>query len=124
MIIGNKQSIAFQVAEFDGSKMREVDIWVGGERVTYIDNLAYLPQFIASLKRELDCIERGDIFDEYIALPLGPTTDAVSAKFSIDGKEIKLNCMLGNGNRARAVLPVFEIVENYKQCIEVLSQNE
>ena len=83
MIIGSKQSIAFEVAEFDGSNMREVDIWVGGERVTYIDNLVYLPQFIASLKRELDCIESGDISDDYIALPLGPTTDDVSARFSI-----------------------------------------
>ena len=123
MIIGNKQSIAFEVAEFDGSNMREVDIWVGGERVTYIDNLAYLPQFIASLKSELDYIERGDISEEYIALPLGPTTDAVSAKFYIDGKEIKLNCLLGNGNRANAALPVIEATDYYKRCIEVLSKN-
>ncbi len=123
MIIGNKQSIAFEVAEFDGSNMREVDIWVGGELVTYIDNLAYLPQFIASLKRELDCIERGDISDEYIALPLGPTTDDVSAKFSINGKEIKLNCLLGNGSRANGALPVTEVTDYYKHCIEVLSQN-
>lgn len=123
MIIGNKQSIAFEVSEFDGSNMREVDIWVGGERVTYIDNLVYLPQFIASLKRELDCIESGDISDDYIALPLGPTTDYVSAKFSIDGKVIKLNCLLGNGNRVNAVLPMIEVTDYYKRCIEVLSQN-
>ena len=123
MIIGNKQSIAFEVAEFDGSNMREVDIWVEGKLVTYIDNLAYLPQFIASLKRELDCIERGDITDEYIALPLGPTTDDVSAKFSIDGKNINLNCLLGNGGRANAALPVTEVTDYYKRCIEVLSQN-
>ena len=123
MIIGNKQSIAFEVAEFDGSNMREVDIWVEGKLVTYIDNLVYLPQFIASLKRELDCIERGDITDEYIALPLGPTTDDVSAKFSIDGKNINLNCLLGNGGRANAALPVTEVTDYYKRCIEVLSQN-
>jgi hypothetical protein len=123
MIIGSKQSIAFEVAEFDGSNMREVDIWVGGERVTYIDNLVYLPQFIASLKRELDCIESGDISDDYIALPLGPTTDDVSARFSIAGTEIRLNCLLGNGNRANAALPVIEVIDYYNRCIEVLSQN-
>ncbi|WP_394148443.1 hypothetical protein [Shewanella atlantica] len=123
MIIGNKQTIAFVIGEFGGPNMREVDIWVGGELVTYIDNLAYLPQFIASLKRELDCIEHGDISDEYIALPLGPTTDDVSAKFSVDEKIFRLNCLLGNGNRITGTLPVIEVVDYYKRCIEVLSQN-
>lgn len=94
-----------------------------GKPVTYIDSLAYSPQFIASLKRELDCIERGDINDEYIALPLGPATDDVSAKFYIDGKNINLNCLLGSGGRGNAALPVTEVTDYYNRCIEVLSQN-
>lgn len=122
MIIGDKDRFAFEIGDVCDVNIQKVDIWVAGILVTYVDNLVYIPQFIASLERELVFIENGEISDDYIALQLGPTTDNISSRFSITDVKLYVTCVLDSGNTIETSLPTKDMVTYYKTCISKLDE--
>ena len=118
--IGNKNKLAFVVENSLKNGLLEVNIWVNNELITYIDNMAYLPQFIASLEREYNCIENKEINENYVFFNFGATTDAVEARAIIEKENIKLSCKLNNGKTINTLLPVSQLVSIYKETINKL----
>lgn len=118
--IGNKRKLAFVVGDKRENKLQEVNIWVNNELISYVDNMVYLPQFIESLKSEVSKIEKKEINKDHHFFNLGPTTDAVEAKLSIENKEIILKCNLDNGKKLKALLLSSELISIYKETISEL----
>lgn len=60
MIIGSKDSVAFEIGGVVQGQagLRLVDIWLSGLRVTYADNIAYLPSFVCRLEHDLASFSR------------------------------------------------------------------
>ena len=118
--ISNKNELAFVVDNSLKNGLLEVNIWVNNELVTYIDNMAYLPQFIASLEREINCIENKEINENYVFFNFGATTDDVEARAIIEKENIKLSCKLNNGKTINTLLPFNQLVSIYKETINKL----
>ena len=121
-MIGNKETFAFVIGDKINRDLREVNIWVSNELVTYIDNTAYLPQFISSLEKELADLKDGNVDSEYIFLNLGPTLDDVSARVELDGNMVFLKCLLyiGDGKIVTLRMDKDELMGSYETCIEQL----
>jgi hypothetical protein len=97
-------------------KLRVLDVWVGGDRVTTEDNLAFIPQMRATLEREarglatrinldepfpnaplaeqhmmLEATDDGSA-EKFWFLHWGPTTDNCSAFVYRFGSELAITC--------------------------------
>ncbi len=123
MNIGSKQSIAFILGPRLNTQTQDIDIWVSNELVTYYDNSVYLPQFIESLKRELEYFISGEIPENYIAFKFGPTTDDASVRVKISKDKISLRCKLNNGSTVTLKTLTNEVICCYQECIKALSSN-
>jgi len=77
---GSKKSFCFVVGIEKSGDFREIDIWANNKHLTATDNMAYLPQFTASLARECEILKSTHIPRDYIFLNLGPTTDDFCAR--------------------------------------------
>jgi len=118
-IIGNKESFAFVLGKKTEEDIQQIDIWVSGELLTFVDNSAYLPQFISSLESELDDLKNGNVDSDYVFLNLGPTLDDVSARIEINGEQVFLKCHLykGDGKIISLRINRDELIECYEACI-------
>lgn len=68
MIIGQKETFAFEIGEVTEKSLRIVDIIINNRYVCCDDNIVYVPQFITDLKYELSRIEnlRNNKFQQYL----------------------------------------------------------
>ena len=57
MIIGQKETFAFEIGKETEKSLRIVDIIINNRYVCCDDNIVYVPQFISDLKYELPRIE-------------------------------------------------------------------
>ena len=89
--IGNRNRFCFVVGSKNKGDLQEVDIWASNILLTPVDNMAYLPQFIASLEYEMRDIGAGAICNDYYYFNHGPTTDDVVGKIRILGNVAKQN---------------------------------
>ncbi len=121
-MIGNKDTLAFVLGNKNEKDLREVDIWIANELVTFIDNTAYLPQFISSLESELDDLKSGNVDSDYVFLNLGPTLDDVSVRVELDGSHIFIKCCLyiNDGKIFSVKMNKDELMESYETCIKRL----
>jgi len=120
MDIGDKSKLAFVIGERAGQDLRMVNVYVGGELVTYYDNTAYVPQFVHSIEREALAIENNNISDEYVFLNWGPTTDDVSARGAWEGGNLRLTCDLRDGKKTEISVPAEYLVAVYREVANAL----
>ena len=123
MEIGERDIFSFVIGKKIKPKQRYVDIWAGGVRLTYIDNLVYVPQFVTSVSREIEILSNKRLPKWYAALNWGPTTDDFVGRFTIrNSEEIQLHCKLGNGNKVTTNIVVKNLITIYSKCIDELEK--
>ena len=120
MNISDNSKIGFSIGEKTSRDLRVVDVYVGGELVTYYDNTVYVPQFIHSVETEASNIEVGNLSSEYFFLDWGPTTDDVSARGQVANDNLKLSCELRNGKFIEVTLPIEYVVSVYREAASEL----
>jgi len=116
---GDKNKLCFLVGDKRQGKLQEVDIWAGNILLTPIDNMAYLPQFIAALEREKREIDTGDICQDYIYFNHGPTTDDVVGSITLAGQTAQLKFEIDDVN-CLVSIEVEDLLTVYVQTIESL----
>jgi hypothetical protein len=123
-MIGSKNTFAFVLGDKTNKELQEIDIWVAGELVTFIDNAAFLTQFIASLKSELEDLKAGNVDSDYVFLNFWPTLDDVSAPIEMNDDQVFLKCHLykGDGKIISAKLDTVELMETYGTRIKQLKK--
>lgn len=121
-MIGNKDTLAFVLGDKIDKELQNIDIWIANELVTFVDNTAYLPQFISSLESELDDLKSGNVDSDYIFLNLGPTLDDVSVRVELHGSQIFIKCCLytDDGKIFSVKMNKNELMESYETCIKRL----
>ncbi|MGB4812825.1 MAG: hypothetical protein WBP13_10170 [Methylophilaceae bacterium] len=122
MNIGDTNKIAFIIGERTSRDLRAVSIYVGGELITYDDNVAYVPQFIHSIECEAADLEQRNISNEYFFLNWGATTDGVSARGLLEGDHLRLNATLGNGKLIEITLSIKYVISIYREAANALRE--
>ncbi len=122
MRIGDKDKFAFIIGDRTSRDLREVDIYIANELITYYDNAAYIPQFAFSLECEASDIENRKVSNDYVFLDWGPTTDDVVARGVVDNKNIQLLCKLDNGKEIDILLSTDYVVSVYKDAAKTLRE--
>ena len=120
LVIGNKDSLHFHIDPKTKSGLSQIDIWFGEELLTPIDNIAYLPQFVSSLKEELLQLERRDINSDGFFLNLGPTTDDCSSRIKLIGEEAKVTFELEEGTVHLLHTSVSYLIGVYSEVVKRL----
>ncbi|MBY5990896.1 hypothetical protein [Ferrimonas balearica] len=120
MKYGNRKELSFEIDHQPSESLCEVDIWIGGMLITYSDNVAYLPGFIHSLKREVKNLKSGVIDEECSFLNHGPTTDDVSCRAEFIGESLILKGQLAEGEGFAVNLPREWVISTYEECIGAL----
>ncbi len=98
---------------------REVGIFYGNVSLTPHDQSVYLPQFIHSLRIELDEILNNRINPDGFILDLGPTTDDCSARIELIGADAKLSFEVNAGEVIVTTLPPTYLVKIYQRVIKI-----
>lgn len=116
---GDKNKLCFAVGKLREGALQQIDVWASNELLTPIDNMAYLPQFIATLESEKLVVASGQIAEDYLYFNHGPTTDNVSGKISVEGNTANLTFEL-NGIDISVVIEAKELLSVYSHTIEYL----
>jgi hypothetical protein len=119
-VFGTRDLLSFEMADSTESRLLQVDIWAAGLLLTYFDNMAYLPAFTNSLKREIACIRTVTGDTEKPFLGHGPTTDDVSGTITIQNSEAIINLTLHGGQSCCVRLGLKELEMLYTSIIEKL----
>ncbi len=123
MEIGHRDTFSLVVGKKISPKQQYVDIWTGGVRLTYIDNLVYVPQFVTSVRREMEILKTRNLPKCYAALHWGPTTDDFVGRFKIrNSAEIQLHCKLDNGSKVTTNIAIEKLIAVYSQCLDELEK--
>jgi hypothetical protein len=116
---GDKETLCFAIGKEKQGKLQEINIWAKHVLLTPIDNMAYLPQFIATLEAEKLVLASGQIAEEFLYFNHGPTTDDLSGKISLQGNKAYLTFSI-NGILVSLVIETLELVSIYSQTIKYL----
>ncbi len=122
MIIGDKGIFAFVIGQKEDDTMQVVDIWMNNELITYFDNTVYLPQFINSLVKEVDNLEKNKIQVDYVFLNYGPTTDDISSRIKLVDDHIKIFVSYNDGKQFNIQIELMELIKIYKETIGILTK--
>ena len=122
MIIGTKSEFAFEIGTKKVVDLREVNIWAKDTLITYYDNMAYIPAFIASLEREINILESGHFDDEHIFLNYGPTTDDVLSRIKYYNDKIHISFELDNGKKFQLETDMELLLSIYRKTAQTLKE--
>ncbi|WP_236984905.1 hypothetical protein [Marinagarivorans cellulosilyticus] len=117
--IGNKNVFCFVVGDNNEGGLQQVDIWANNTLLTPVDNMAYLPQFVASLENESNDINSDNIAREYMFFNHGPTTDDVVGNITLANGVAKLSFDIGGVVNLVSVSKS-ELLSVYQEAIEYL----
>jgi hypothetical protein len=115
--IGDRRGLAFEIAESIEGGLLEVNIWACDELLTYFDNQVHIPSFVYTMQREYSFLRTATTQQDRPFLLLGPTTDDVSGKISIDDGTAKISFTLRNGNQCSFTIEVQELTQLYEQVL-------
>ena len=122
-IVGNKDTLSFEIADqYDGGLL-QVDIWAGGRLLTVRDNMAYVSAFIYSLNWEKEKIEKREIDDDFIFFDHGPTTDSFSSRIKIEGCEASISFETED-EEFYISMPLKTLIDHLKEVINILTKKE
>ena len=117
--IGDKKILCFVIGDRKENELQQIDIWASSTLLTPVDNMAYLPQFIATLESEKSEIERNLFSHEYIFFNHGPTTDDVVASIKITQELARLRFTV-NGMVCLVSIATEQLLSIYRATIEHL----
>lgn len=100
--------------------LQQVDIWCNELLLTPLDNMVYLPQFIAALKYELQALESNQFDDGDIFLDLGPTTDDFSARIKLKDQHAEITIEIENQPPNLFVFELEQLKLSFQSIIEDL----
>lgn len=118
--VSNKK-FHFNVGNKVGKNLCQIDIWLGDVLLTPIDNIAYLPQFIASMEYELKQLQQREINSDCFFLDLGPTTDDCSSRITLQGNIAEIHFVLETNREYKLNIEVDELISIYQCVINKLS---
>ena len=122
--IGDKTKFAFEIREKLDGPFQNVDIWANSVLLTSNDNTVYLPQFIHSLKVELENISSASLKPEDAFLNFDPTTDDVVARADNNQGVSLLKIEVVDSNQVLSLtLKTSVLISYYQKCIDVLTCN-
>ena len=117
--IGDKGNLCFVCGERIYGGLYSVSIWARNELLTPVDDMAYLPQFVSSLKKELLNLESGSIGPDYKYFCYGPTTDDVVGSIEVREDTAFLIFEL-SGSQVSVDIPLKELLSLYSKTIDFL----
>ena len=79
-MIGNKETVLFDIGDEIKDGLLRFDIWFCGVRLTVFDNMAYPPSTIGALEFELNQLKNQKINPDNFWFDFGPTTDDFSSR--------------------------------------------
>ncbi|MEV7548229.1 hypothetical protein AB0N89_01230 [Amycolatopsis sp. NPDC089917] len=125
VLVGDRSRIALEIGPADpgGDRLRVCTLWLDGAVATPFDNMAYVPQFVHSLRSDAARYRAGRSPDFAY---WGPTTDDLDAELHADGTlRYRLRSRIEHvGDREGVVrLSVEEIVTVLEQAADVLSRH-
>ncbi|WP_231758801.1 hypothetical protein [Microbulbifer elongatus] len=119
-VIGQKDSLHFVMGTNDHEQLRDVGIFYKDVSLTPVDRMAYVPQFICSMKNELEELRNRRINEDAFFLNLGPTTDDCSARIKLVGGQARISFDIEGGVVFLTSLPITYLVELYEKVINNL----
>lgn len=89
-MIGDAARFAVEIGPADSSsrQMRIVNIYVGGKNISEVDNAAYVPQFVTSLRRAADALKRKMDYAKYEPLFLQHSLEEAYQRLAADEGEL------------------------------------
>ncbi|MFI6307124.1 hypothetical protein ACIBCH_35010 [Amycolatopsis thailandensis] len=125
ILVGDRSRIALEIGPADpgGDRLRVCTLWLDGAIATPFDNMAYVPQFVHSLRLDAARYRAGRSPDFAY---WGPTTDDLDAELHSDGTlRYRLRSRIEQvGDREGVVrLSIEEIVDVLEEAADVLSRD-
>ena len=119
-MIGSKETVLFDIgSEIVGGLLR-FDIWFNGVHLTLVDNMAYPPSMLESLKFELDQLKNKRINPDNFWFNFGPTTDDFSATLHLKGKLACISLEF-ESNTYNLNISIIELQKIYESAINAVS---
>ncbi|CAA6678061.1 MULTISPECIES: hypothetical protein [unclassified Lentimonas] len=122
-IIGDRNTICFEIADSYSEGLLQVDIWAGNKLLTDCDNMTYVSAFIYSLNWEKQRIETRDIDDDFAFFDHGPTTDSFVSRIKIEASEASISFEFDD-SIFHVSLPLEALMDRLTQVIEILTKKE
>ncbi|TCI01076.1 hypothetical protein EZV61_19310 [Corallincola luteus] len=123
IIIGNESGLNFRIRKPLEGPYIEVDIWFKDVHLTPIDNVAYLPQFLHSMRSELEELKEKSINPDGFFLYFGATTDDCSSRIKLEGDTAIVTFEVEEGVIHPMKCSASDLINLYSETIEALEKH-
>ncbi|HEY0921660.1 hypothetical protein [Rheinheimera pacifica] len=115
-IFGDRSQLCFEVSDTLENGLLTIDIWCANKLITYFDNMAYLPSFTQSLRRELESL-LGSSLSNAPCVNYGPTTDDVSARITKNGNMVDIEFELDDTEKSHVTIEAEILTGIFREVI-------
>ncbi len=115
-IFGDRSKLCFDVSDTLENGLLKIDIWCANKLITYFDNMAYLPSFTQSLRRELEFLQ-GSSLSNAPCLNYGPTTDDVSARITKNGNMVNIEFQFDDTEKNHLIIEAEVLAGIFREVI-------
>lgn len=119
-MIGNKDSVLFDIGSEIKEGLLRFDIWFCGVHLTAFDNMAYPPSTIGALEFELNQLKSKKINPDSFWFNFGPTTDDFSSRIYLSVNSARISVEFEE-RIYKLNIPIAELQELYERAINVVS---